>query len=362
MKTFLIWAFTGWSLLAYSQTDAIQLLKPSGKHPVGKMIYEWTFPGSTDTSNDLENTSRTLVVHLWYPAHISTQNEPAPYAPYSKDYSKVSTNSHISPAFHQEIDRSNLILIAPGRGTQAILYSTIAEDLASHGFTVAAIDMPEIGYTVYLDGTIIKPSVAYKPPPGMMAGPYEKVDQFFEKPTALGNQDLKFVMEKLSQLNGMDAETVLSGKLNLQQIGIIGHSLGGRIAGKFTSENEIVKAYLAMEGIPPRQVRYQGKIDAPAAMLCSSGTWPYAQENYYSFIDNRKQKVYMLELRDFGHNSIGDSPYLNPDSYNYTIDPTVGLITIRSIVSAFFQSELQDKKTFEHTLGDLENVKITLYE
>jgi hypothetical protein len=68
----------------------------------------------------------------------------------------------------------NLLKVLPGLGTKRFLYTTIAEGLASNGFFVASIDLPEIGYLLYQDGFILKPSDEFNPPRGMMAGPYEK--------------------------------------------------------------------------------------------------------------------------------------------------------------------------------------------
>ena len=156
--------------------------------------------------------------------------------------------------------------------------------------------MPQIGYIIYLDGLIIKSSPKFKPLGGMMGGPYEIVDKFFEEPTELGFKDLEFAHQKIVELNKSEPNQRFTNKIDLQAIGIFGHSLGGRIAGRFAVENRNVKAYISMEGIPPRDIRYEGKIDIPIAMLCSSGTWPYAKENYFSLIDNRNSPVFMIEL------------------------------------------------------------------
>ena len=361
MKSLSTYLLLSLALQAYPQSDSTQILMPTGANQVGKMIYEWTNPVSKVLSPDQQSDPRTLVVHMWYPASLKSDDVLATYAAPSKNYHQVSANSYYGAEFHHETSNSNLILLVPGRGTAAFLYTTIAEELASRGFVVAAVDMPGIGFTTYQNGAIIKPSGEYQPPPGMMSGPYEKVDQFFERPTKLGNNHLNFVVERISGLNDGDPTGVFTGKLNLQSIGIIGHSLGGRIAGKFTSENKSVKAYLAMEGIPPREVRYQGKIDIPSTMLCSSGTWPYAKENYHSFIDNRRQQVYMVELVDFGHNSIADHPYISPNSFKYKIDPQVGLMAIRTIAWEFFSAELKGEGNFEDALEEVDDIKITVY-
>jgi hypothetical protein len=222
--------------------------------------------------------------------------------------------------------------------------------------------MPEIGYAIYKDGFIVKPSSKYEPPRGMMGGPYEKVDEFFEQPTQLGYQDLEFAYKKILALNDADPSNRFTGKIDCGNVGIFGHSLGGRIAGDFTSKNNSIKAYISMEGIPPRQVRYNGLLDIPVAMLCSSGTWPYAKENYFSLIDNRNNVVYMIELPDFGHNSVTDNPYIYPEYYKYTMDAVKGLDISRKIVLGYFNDILRKKASFSKGLGGIQKIKYSIYD
>lgn len=361
MKNTLIIIFVTFSTILFGQADSIQLLQPTGIYPVGTIIYEWT-----DNTRDIQLTShngdkRTINVQLWYPARIDGTSIKAPYSSLSKEYEYVSANSYLRPSFNEEMKNSNLIIFAPGRGTEKFLYTTIAEELASHGFFVASVDMPEIGYVLYQDGMIVKPSSKFKPPRGMMGGPYELVDKFFEEPTELGFRDLEFAYKKITELNTSDPNNRFTQKINLQSIGIFGHSLGGRIAGKFAVENTNVKAYISMEGIPPREIRYEGKINIPIAMLCSSGTWPYAKENYFSLINNRNSTVFMIELLDFGHNSVTDNPFIYPSSFNYKIDPQLGLKISREIILNYFESVFEKKKSFYSTLENNNQIKFNEY-
>jgi hypothetical protein len=345
----------------YAQVDTTRLLTPTGLYPVGTVTYEWT-----DNSREANYTSnsgdqRTIVTQIWYPATIDSTSVLASYAPLSEDYRKVVGNSYLRAPFNAEVGNANLILIAPGRGTERFMYTTLIEDLASNGFVVASVDMPLIGYTLYGDGFVVKPSKAFQPPPGMMGGPYEKVDAFFEQPTAMGVLDLKFAFDHLKALNIADPNDRFTGKINTEAVGIFGHSLGGRIAGSFTADHPFVKAYISMEGIPPRDVRYEGKINIPTAMLCSRGTLPYAVDNYNSFIDNAPSTVYFVIMDDFGHNSVTDNPFIYPESFNYKIDPEMGLKISRQLVTAYFQMQLKNKGQIEEDLNQIEQLVINKY-
>ena len=358
MKKVLIILLFCFSNSITGQQDSIQLIKPTGEYDVGTITYEWT-----DNTRNFEYTShkgdkRTIIVQIWYPSMIDSTAIRAPYSSLSKDYRKVITNSYLRPTFNKSLKKSNLIFISPGRGTERFLYTTIIEELVSNGYVVASVDMPEIGYVIYKDGFIINPSLKFKPPQGMMGGPYGKVDEFFEEPTKLGCQDLEFAYNKIIELCKADPNSRFTNKIDYENIGIFGHSLGGRIAGEFTVKNQNVKAYISMEGIPPRDIRYNGKIDIPIALLCSSGTWPYAKENYFSLIDNRSKPVHMIELETFGHNSVTDNPFIYPENFKYEIDPQLGLEISRRIVLSYFESIFENKKSLRSTLGDIKQIKI----
>ncbi|NNJ88967.1 MAG: hypothetical protein HKP53_06165 [Eudoraea sp.] len=351
-------------LLGYSglaQADTVRLLTPTGPYPVGTVTYQWT-----DHSREANYTSnpgdkRTIVTQIWYPATIDSTSVKAHYAPLSEDYKKVVGNSYVRAPFNTDVGQTSLILISPGRGTERFLYTTLIEDLASNGFLVASVDMPLIGYTLFGDGYVVRPSSAFQPPPGMMGGPYEKVDAFFEQPTAMGVLDLKLAYEHLKALNAADPNDRFRGKINTEAIGIFGHSLGGRITGSFTADHPFVKAYISMEGIPPRDVRYKGKIRIPTAMLCSSGTLPYAIDNYNSFTDNAPAPVYFVVMNDFGHNSVTDNPFIYPNSFNYKIDPQLGLKISRQLVTGYFKMQLLDEGQIEQDLEHIEQLVIKKY-
>lgn len=346
----------------FAQKDTVQLIEPNGPYPVGTIIYEWTDEKRNINITKHQGEKRTIIVQLWYPAKVDSTDQKASYSSLSRDYQKVISNSYLRPAFSNEIENSNLVIICPGRGTERYLYTTIIEELASYGYTVASVDMPDIGYVIYQDGLIIKPSDEFQPPQGMMGGPYEKVDAFFERPTEIGFEDLELAFQKISELNLHDPNQRFNNKINLAEMGIVGHSLGGRIAGKYTFENENVKAFISMEGIPPRDIRYEGKISIPQAMLCSSGTWPYAKENYYSLINNRTNTVYMIELLDFGHNSITDNPFIYPENYNYTIEPALGLEISRKIILSYLDAQLKNGDEIDVELQNINQINIQVHK
>jgi len=329
---------------SYSLVDSTQIPKPTGKFVTGTTVYEFTDYSRSLSFEPNTGQPRSILVQHWYPAESrDTPVETSIYAPLSNDYRHVKSNSLTRATFNYKLDKSPLIIIVPGRGVEKYGYTTIAEELASHGFSVISLDMPEIGYTIYQDGFIVKPNNAYSPG-DLMRGPYEKVDAFFEKPVEIGVKDIRFVISNLLERSKKVNKDDPISKIDFHNMGIFAHSLGGRIGGAFADEHAQVKAYISMEGIPPRPIRFNG-MDIPQAHLVTNGTYPYAKENYKSITDNTKKATLLLILQDMGHNSITDFPLTTPSFFGYNDHPKEDLVVLREIILLFFNDFLRGEQT-----------------
>lgn len=338
--------------------DPVTLPQPTGAHPVGTVTYAWEDATRSFSYSSFAGDRRKIVVQIWFPAEPDDSAAKAPYAALSADYRHVEGRSTLSPAFSESVTRAPLVLISPGRGVERFGYTTIAEDLASHGYVVAAVDMPGIGYVIYPDGYVARPDPRFRPSRELMSGPYEEVDRFFEEPAEIGRRDLELALQNLRALAESDPAGRFVGKIDFANLGIFGHSLGGRIAGAFAEQNAGVRAYISMEGIAPRRARLAG-LEIPIAMMCSSGTLPYAKDNYQSLIDGRRREVFMIEMVGFGHNSVTDFPLATPSQFSYEIEPLEGLETSARIVRLFFDAYLRGEGDYLESTSDLNAVVIT---
>ncbi|MBD2681953.1 MULTISPECIES: alpha/beta hydrolase [Nostoc] len=103
-----------------------------------------------------------------------------------------------------------VIVISHGLAEDRSSFVYIAEHLASYGFAVAALDHPVANskqFQKFLTGIASPPQ------------PTELIDRPL---------DVKYVLDELQRLNETDSR--FKNKLNVQQVGLIGHSLGGYTA------------------------------------------------------------------------------------------------------------------------------------
>jgi hypothetical protein len=123
-------------------------------------------------------------------------------------------------------------------------YTVLAEDLASHGYVVVGFDAAyRTTVVVFPDGR-----VALRPPEHnleLMTG----VEQasFGAQLVNMWSADIGFVLDKLVELDA-DPSSRFSGHLDLQHLGVFGHSLGGATAAQFCHEDLRCKAGIDLDG------------------------------------------------------------------------------------------------------------------
>jgi hypothetical protein len=161
----------------------------------------------------------------------------------------VHSNSTNNPKLLQEQAKFPIILLKSGIGTLATDYTTFAEDLASHGYIVVANDSPYSTFVVvYANGRVIGKTAQGNP--GEIGASSAYRNHLLNNLIRVWSDDTKFIFYKLEQLNTLDSSNRFFGRLDLNSVGILGHSFGGATALQFCHDNPICKAGIDMDGAP----------------------------------------------------------------------------------------------------------------
>ncbi len=96
-----------------------------------------------------------------------------------------------------------------------------AKDLASHGYIVVAIDHTYVSAATVFPDRIVSQKEATTN--FTIAEPAEIITQIMA-------DDSKFVIEQLGEINEGKINSIFKGKLDLDLIGALGHSVGGAVA------------------------------------------------------------------------------------------------------------------------------------
>lgn len=239
------------------------LPRPSGDADVGTTVVQWTDPDREETATPDGGDRRTVVVQLWYPAGPvadgssraqylgRTRHEAVTVARAAAGYLGLPAlvldgppraRSHAVPDAAPADGRFPVVLFSPGLGGLRTQNTAWAEDLASRGYVVAAVDHPYDSAAVVLaDGRTVRTRVAATGDPDADA-------RLRTGWTQVRAADLRFVLTQLGRLDGGELAGALAGHLDTGRAAATGHSLGGAAAVRAAQEDPRVGAVIDLDG------------------------------------------------------------------------------------------------------------------
>jgi predicted dienelactone hydrolase len=126
-------------------------------------------------------------------------------------------------------------------------YTTLAEDLASHGYVVVGFDAPYRSFAVvFPDGRVI--TRAPQNNADLVSGSAQ--EQLANKLAQAWSTDMGFALDQLERLNASDPSGRFLGRLDMQRVGVFGHSLGGATALQFCHDDSRCRAGIDVDGAP----------------------------------------------------------------------------------------------------------------
>jgi predicted dienelactone hydrolase len=265
---------------------AVALPAPTGPFAVGRAIYDWVDDGTLDSLAPAAGTKRELLVWIWYPAAAGPSDAIDDYLPaplrteiergrgvllgkfLTRDLSKVHGQSLRNAAVSPEQRAYPVLILRAGASLEVVNYSTLAEDLASHGYVVAGLDAPyRTGVVAFPDGRVMRRRPENNPE--LCA---EKTGQEQEvcanRLLSAWSADMGFVLDHMVALNTSDASGKFTGRLDMARVGVFGHSFGGASATLFCHQDSRCKAAIDVDGAPHGNVIQEG-IDRPFMFLLS---------------------------------------------------------------------------------------------
>ncbi|WP_235288477.1 alpha/beta hydrolase family protein [Paenibacillus tarimensis] len=223
------------ALLAYA-LPIPELPAPTGSYPVGTLTFQWTDMGRKDHYAADPGENRELLVQVWYPAEQQDKRESSSLMTADErqifaqqlgipalllDYFKyVPSHAVVNAEVSNTRQQYPLILFSHGYSSSRLFHTTQAVELASHGFIVASID-----HTYGTSGTIF-PDGSIKPF-RLSDDQFESSEAYRDRVGQVWSDDISFVIDQLERLKGRQTASQLAGRLDMDRIGVIGHSFGG---------------------------------------------------------------------------------------------------------------------------------------
>lgn len=334
-----------------------QLPKPSGRYAVGYLStvmvdhsrVDPLYPQPEQQTTGQTDQPRRLPVSFWYPAAPNL----APMRDYIPDvreeeiaislgqpglvgaavYLKTNTRDN-API---PVGKFPLLIFSPGFGFPAEFYQAYAEQLASSGFIVAAVNSPGINGFLTVDGR------GYPSP--------EDVPEELENIVALNTvmtEDLVSVLKLIRNGEGMPSLRLFRA-IDFERIGAYGHSFGASAALRLAARDKGVKAVAGLDGTIWGEDHVSG-IETNALFVTTPES---IQDPTMTLAYERlKGRAIFCQQMDALHMGLSDLYFINRTFSGPSADlggpdvgarPLLNIALTRQLLSLYFGVELQGR-------------------
>ena len=195
-----------------------------------------------------------------------------------------------------------VLFFSPGLSVPREQYTALSADLASRGFVVVALSVPyESSVSVLAGGRVVGQTIH---PDVMGPPPHPALERLIEIRAA----DSRFVLDQFSRLTQVEPGSPLAGHLDLEHVGIVGHSIGGATAVSVMASDPRFKVGANLDG-KLFGTEPDARLHRPFLWIQSGGT----QTTEYTrgrdrFLARQGDGGTLLTIRQSAHMSFTDAP------------------------------------------------------
>ncbi|GHH68593.1 lipase [Streptosporangium violaceochromogenes] len=342
----------------------LTLPEPTGPHRIGTAALHLVDRSRRDPWKPAR-PARELMVQLWYPAEGVTGHPRAPWL--SPGVAALQLrgvpagtvrlpdgHGHLGAPVSRSRGGRAVVLLSHGFGADRASSTALVEDLASHGYVVAAVDHTYDAGAVEFPGGRVETHAASPPQPDFD----NPGDPVATKAVAARQADVRFVLDTLTALNrGHDASMGthslprgMKGALDLSRVGMFGHSLGGATSAAAMHADARIKAGANLDGGMFGPVLRAG-LDRPFLLIGSSGHGRDNDRSWAALWPRLRGPRLELRLRGAAHSSFTDLQVLlrqhslglppeRVDEAIGVIDGPRSVLVQRTYLRAFFDRHL----------------------
>jgi dienelactone hydrolase len=315
------------AFLWHEHNTPIELPRPTGHFAVGRTTFYWVNAALSGELAPSPTVKREVKVWIWYPAAVAASAAPAEYLPaawrlalakrssilmnqfLTRDLSLIQAHSTTDPDVSREQPAYPVVILRAGGGAFTTDFTTLAEDLASHGYVVVGFDAPYRTIVfVGSDGTVVNRPPANNPE-NLEAS---QADRLINKLLLMWTSDTSFVVDQLERLNAADPSGKFTDRLNLERLGMFGHSFGGATSLQFCHDDPRCKAGIDIDGAPYGSV-VQDNLKQPFLFILSDHSRELADPatkqilaNFRSIYDRLPNGCQFIAIHGANHFSFSD--------------------------------------------------------
>ena len=361
--------FSGCSVIMPKLIPFKNLPTPGGEYSVGTQIFNWTDSSREEwfTEDDLDD-KRKLVVQIWYPTK-AVSGEKYPYmdnpgkrlGPLSEQLElpifmirhikEIRTNSILNAPIHPDVDNLPVIVFSHGLGGMKAQNTAHIEELVSQGYFVIAPDHPfDANITIFDDGTVAdyRSGMTFlQAKRGKGVKLTEKDFWDFRLPQInTRTADIQYLLDELENRTGL-VQTPWA-KIDLNRIGMFGHSYGGATSMMVSHIDKRIDACISLDGwnVPIPQDVIDDGLNIPLLYI-GRPEWDTTlnYEKLDTLIARSSTVAEKLILDGTKHFDYSDTPYFSPMAKKFGISGKLPAEEILSILNgriiSFFDEYLK---------------------
>lgn len=343
MHAILIIVFSVLSALLSFIFPVFELPKPTGDYAVGSQYIHF-ITNQDEIITPETKDKRELMIKVWYPASINNEKK----EPYLNEGDRVSfaIKYGLPPSIFHYLDyitthtytapkvakgKFPVLIFSHGHYSQASGYYSLIEEIVSHGYIVLNVNHTyESTGTLFPDGEIKLYDKAFdrKQNDQRMAEMIWNAEQEFWKAnnweeehkaikhalqsyvaadiTYRWAKDISLVIDELSV---WDSTTFLANHLDMNKIGVFGHSQGGAAAGESLLHDSRIKSGINIDGVHWGQM-IDTTMSKPFALLSSDWPESHPDFNKHAYHKGGLSDFYNAKILGSGHSNFMDIPLL----------------------------------------------------
>lgn len=318
------------AIILPAAVPVIKLPKLTGPYIIGSSTHHWVDPDRMEWFTD-ENPddNRQIMVQLWYPGKKGIRDQQTPYLDRLDVRAKTMGVAGGFPSFlvkHVELTETNsflklvpddrgapypIIIISHGITGMRQMHTTLAEQFANNGYLVVGLNHSyDANLTIFPDGSMAD----YR---SNITGHTDSV-KIRRQQIQTRATDISFLLDQLEKIQSGKIKHVLNGYLDLNRIGIAGHSFGGATSILISHSDQRIKATAVLDSWMnpvPINVLNAG-LSQPFLYMgrpsWSDSDYPSNNDPLMPFINNNIGPSYWVTIKNSLHLDYSDAPLFSP--------------------------------------------------
>ena len=331
---------------------------PTGSFSVGTRVFNWEDNKREEWFTEKEGDFRKIVIQVWYPTDAVT-GDPVPYIDFPqhrvkpiseqvelppfmiKHIQNVNSNSYLNATLKSAIESYPLVIFSHGLGGMRMQNTIQMEELASRGFIALAMDHPfDANLTVFNDGS----SADYR---SGIVGEVTTEEFWNIRLPQINTRvaDVSYVLDHIKEIQADNDD--FWNMVDLERVGIMGHSFGGGTAIVASSRDTRLDACIALDGwlVPIEQPIIKSGLKVPFLFMGQT-YWsnPVNYENLDTLIAASTGLAEKIILYGTKHFDYSDTPQFSTASRKFGISGSMDLDELRNLLNikivSFFEKNL----------------------